>query len=189
MKQKLFIDLDDCVFNTIKCYCQCYNDIFKYNVNFKRADWKQVKEWNYTDECPLNIGYENDIFGDRLFFKNAEPFLNAINILDRLNEEFDLIVVSIGVPENIAYKAIWVKENLPFIKNAIYLYKGKENDTGKSIIDMSGGIFIDDHQNNLFTSNADWKICYTNEYREYKWNKDWKGTKVGNWNEVKKLLL
>jgi len=51
---------------------------------------------------------------------------------------------------------------------------------------MSDGIIIDDHGNNLITSNADTKICF-GEIKE--WNEDWEGLMASNWKELGEMLL
>lgn len=188
-KTKLFVDFDGVLINTMKYYCKVYNFLYQYHKDFKHADWRQVREWNFSDMCPLAKDNVNEIFESYLLFKFAEPFSDAVETLKQLKEKYQVIVVTIGTQKNISHKALWIEDNLPFISNAIYLYQGSSCKMDKSIVDMSGGILIDDHQNNLFSSNADMKICYSHESEVLDWNKDWKGLRVGGWEEVGRLLL
>lgn len=188
-KTKLFLDIDDVLIHSIATYTHIYNRLYKYHKDYVYANWEDVTEWNYTKTCPLTVDCSNEIFESHLFFKYAKVFPNAIEVIKKLNKAYNVILISVGTPKNISNKSLWIEQNLPFVENAIYLYNGSSNKADKSIVDMSGGIFIDDHQNNLYGSNADIRICYTNEYREYKWNKDWVGLKVGTWKEIEEMLL
>lgn len=51
---------------------------------------------------------------------------------------------------------------------------------------MKNSIFIDDHSENLLSSDAKLKICFG---KELDWNKNWTGQRCFDWREVKKLLL
>lgn len=188
-KTKLFIDCDDTVWNAIHTYVHVYNLLYQYHKDYKRANWEDVSEWNYTKTCHLTADNTNEIFESPLFFKYIKVFPNAVETLKKLSEKYQIITISVGTQRNISNKSLWIEQNLPFIENSIYLFNGGNCKADKSMIDMSGGIFIDDHQNNLYGSNADIRICYTNEYREYKWNKGWVGLKVGNWKEIEEMLL
>ena len=48
---------------------------------------------------------------------------------------------------------------------------------------MSNGIFIDDNEKNLFTSNAEIKILFKN-IENTEWNSKWDGDYVGNFNDL-----
>jgi 5'(3')-deoxyribonucleotidase len=73
---------------------------------------------------------------------------------------------SIGTYNNIHYKSAWIKENLPYVDKAIFI-NNRENTMNKSLVDMSGGIIIDDVAKNLETSNAEIKILFDNDFS---WN-------------------
>lgn len=108
---------------------------------------------------------------------------NAKEVLGRLNNQCEVIIVSMGLQPNLFGKEIWIKDNLPFVKFiGIDMKKYKD----KSCIDMSDGILIDDEQRYLNSSNANIKICFG---EAYEWNRFWKGKKCFNWTEVEKYLM
>lgn len=185
---KLFIDFDDTIIETMRTYCRVYNFLYQFNKNYKFADYTKVTQWDFSDVCPLTIEDPNEIFESPLFFNTATLQPNANEILKELNKKYELYIVTIGTPRNIELKARWIGKRLPFIDNLILLYN-KEIKMDKSIIDMSGGILIDDHINNLHSSNAQMKVCFNGSGRELPWNKNWKGIMVNTWIELEDVLL
>lgn len=180
-KIKLFIDFDSTIVESVKAYCDVYNEL--YNAN---ADYTKVERWDLGDQCPLAVDYVENIFATERFFEVLELIdSDTKQVLDELKEHYEVIIHSIGNPENISRKAEWIKRNL-HISDMILLSKSNIV-MDKSIIDMSGGIIVDDYENNLFKSNADVKICFGKETKE--WNKNWTGIKVGSWKELGEILL
>lgn len=57
----------------------------------------------------------------------------------------------------------------------------------KGIVDMDGGIMIDDNASYLRDTNAKYKILYDNQ-REIDVNMDWDGLRVYDWQDAYKLL-
>ena len=53
----------------------------------------------------------------------------------------------------------------------------------KSMINMEGSIFIDDHSKNLKSSNAKYKILFE-PHGEKNWNIGYNGIKLKSWEEV-----
>ena len=188
-KQKLFVDFDNTITNSTKAFCEIYNYIYEYHKNFVKARWEYVNEWDFKDECPLLKDDENmiqDIFASDAFFENLE-FLNesTYEALRKLSERYEVILVTIGTFENIALKTQWIAENLPFIKECIFIVNnGCKMD--KSTINMHGGIFLEDHYSNLKSSNASTKICVG---KTYSWNEKWDGIRCETWDDIITLLL
>jgi 5'(3')-deoxyribonucleotidase len=114
----------------------------------------------------------------RRFFVNVDYMDNAKEVLDRLKDNFQIIIVSCGYIPNLKGKEIWCKEHLPYTD---FVGVNFEEYSDKSHIDMSDGIFIDDSMNNLVTSNAKHKICFGDIYD---WNKNWDGKRCFNWYEL-----
>lgn len=185
MKKKIFLDFDLTTANSVKAYCRVYNELYKSHKDFTYADYTKVNKWDFSDECPMAVSRVESMFELDLFFYFLEVMNKCtLDVLKQLEQLYDVVICSIGTPENISKKVRWIDRNLG-IKNMILLSK---NDVvmDKSIVDMSGGILIDDHEDNLFSSNADIKICF-GEVKS--WNKNWQGLRVKDWTEVGKLLI
>lgn len=106
----------------------------------------------------------------------------AKETIDKLKNEYKIIIVSSGYSPNLLAKEVWIRENLPYCDFIGVNFKEYSN---KSHVDMSNGIFIDDSENNLTTSNAELKICFG---KKYKWNSNWDGIRCENWLDVYKII-
>lgn len=179
---KLYIDFDGTIVNTIAAITTLYNEDFKYYKRFVPIKWWEVNTWDFK-EC--NFATKEDIntyFNQPRFFDRLTYMDWAEEILEELENEYDITIVSMGSYANLIGKRQWVFDNLPFCK-FIGIDFNEYDD--KSHIDMSDGIFIDDSSNNLRLSNATINICFGDEYE---WNKDWDGFRCKNWNDVRKFL-
>lgn len=184
-KTKLFLDYDGCIIDSIKAYCSVYNELYQFRPNFKRADWSEVEIWDLKDQCPLVLNC-NDIFSNYLFFQKCDFICrNTKEVIEKLCEKYEVFICSIGTPENIAFKSMWLNEHLPCVKNYIMLVNDGCKMT-KAIVDMKDSIFIDDVTSNLDSSNAKLKIIFGNEYY---WSQTKDYTRCFNWTDVEKLLL
>lgn len=185
-KVKMFVDFDNSLVNTTKKFCEIYSELYKNHIDFIQPKWQLVDKYNFSDQCPL-IEKVEEIFKMELFFKDLE-FINpnTYEILEELNEKYQIIICSIGEYQNISYKTMWVKENLPFIKDSIFIVNEGCKMT-KSLANMSdlNSIFIDDVESNLISSNAPYKILFGELHQ---WNKNWTGQHCIDWSSVKEYL-
>ena len=186
-KSKLFLDFDNTLVNSTKQFCKVYNILYADYPEFKPADYTKVINYNFTCQCPL-VNNVLSIFEQELFFEDLE-FINdnTYEILEKLNRKYQIIIVTIGTPLNLARKAMWLKENLPFIKDYILLNNGNCK-MDKSLVDMSGkdNVFIDDIPSNLLSSNCETKILFG---EIFSWNNDWNGEYALTWSDIEERLL
>ena len=180
MKKKFFIDFDNTIIDTTDAFCSVYNELYCDHLNFKTAEPDLVNVYNFSDQCPL-VKNVLDIFEHPLFFKFAS-FINdnTCKVLEELSVKYKLIICSIGTPKNLAYKARWLEEKLPFIKDYV-LISNPVCKMNKSIVNMEGAVFLDDIPSNLYSSNAERKILFG---KRYSWNKEWDGEWLRSWSEV-----
>lgn len=186
-KPKFYVDFDITIVNSIKKICELYNSYWQYHPKFIPADHTKIQQYNFKDVCPL-LTTALSLFEDKLFFEDLE-FIehNTYEVLDKLNKKYQLIVVSVGTPKNIAMKANWLNNNLSFIKDYILLYNdGCKMD--KSIVNMKGkgNIFLDDIPSNLWSTNCENKSLFG---KIYPWNVGWNGDWCKDWNEVEERFL
>lgn len=181
-KQKLFVDFDSTLVNSIEKIVELYNTDFKYYKNYKPIHWTEINTYDFKELTLINKSIALNYFDDQRFFDNLSPMDNAKEILDILKDKYDIIICSIGRPMNQHYKRKWVHGNLPY---AEFIGVDLRFDNKKSV-DMSNGIIIDDLAANLTTSNADVKICYGDVYD---WNSDWGGIRKYNWYEIYNFLV
>lgn len=171
------MDFDDTIVNARKGYCDVYATLYSGCKDYTHPNWKEIDQWDLRQSCPLA---KIDIFEHDLFFYDLEFKQDAYGELETLSKDFEVIICTIGTYKNIAKKSKWIKNRLPFIKQSIFINNGY-NHMNKSIINMSGSIFVDDVSSNLISTNAEEKICFGEKFA---WNKDWKGTRCENWKDL-----
>lgn len=182
-KPKIYCDFDNTIVNSFKAICDMYNYDYRYYKNYHYIHWTDIRTYNFL-EC--NCAKTKDLiryFRQPRFFDHIEFMDNATEVLNRLKDKYEIIIVSMGVQPNLFGKEIWIKDNMPFASFiGINIKKHKD----KSYIDMSDGIFIDDEKRYLDSSNANIKICFGDTYE---WNEKWTGRRYYNWTEVEKYLM
>ena len=182
MRKNIFVDFDNSLVNSLKSYCEYYKKFYGGNPN-----WRKVKRYDLSDECPLVAPEDiNKIFSSREFFDYLELMPFAYEAIKLLNNKFTITICSIGTFQNLSHKSLWIERNLPFIKNAI-LIRNENCSMDKSIVDMGGGIILDDVAENLKTSNAKIKVLVDNNFE---WNINSKfDFKSYDWYEIYEYLM
>ena len=190
-KPTIYLDFDESIVNTKQAFCTVYNEKYTNHKDFALADYTKVYKYNFADQCPLleDIQAVHDIFDSEEFFDALTLKDDCLEILHKHKYDFNYQIVTIGTPKNLSRKVLWTEKNLPFIKDIVLISNGS-NKMDKSIINMFSGelpsIFLDDHHDNLKSSNANIKICIAS-YGERDWNKDWE-YRIQNWEQFDNLL-
>ena len=177
--------MDGTIVNTIKAYCDLYSYLYYRHPNFKPANPEKVACYNFTDQCPLVEDVES-MFNHPYFFKRLN-FINenTYEVLNKLNNKYHLVVVTIGQPPNLFQKAVWLEKKLPFIKEYV-LITNEGSKMNKEVVNMAGAIQIDDIPSNLNSTNAETKILFG---KKYPWNNEWQGEHCLTWTNIEKRLL
>jgi 5'(3')-deoxyribonucleotidase len=178
---KIAIDIDGVLLDIIVVYCEIYNK--RYGTSYQKKDitsWDFFKNWTISEEEAFDIFYE--IYADSM----NVPFIdeNAPKTLKRINELYDVDIVSARLPE---YRsAIVNKLNLHNVREGIQyveliLLHHKPYDIK---IKQNYDIYVDDNPNlvepikrlknrTLLLFDQPWNqesICENNVYRVYDWN-------------------
>jgi len=190
IKPRLFCDIDNPITSSTEAFCSVYSQIYKDHPDYIHPIWQNVNKWDFADELPLLKGVKEveEIFGKRDFFNNLK-FINhnTYEVLKQLNKKYEIILVSIGSFNNISYKSQWVKNNLPFITESIFLVNHGSKMT-KSLVNMSGkgNVFLEDVESNLNSVIVERPICFGSIKS---WNENWQSEKAFNWTDVANKLL
>lgn len=181
MISTIYCDFDGTIVNTIEAIVSLYNEDFKYYKKFHKVNWTDIKTWEFT-ECNCSTPEYIDTYFNQERFFNALKFMdNAEDILNKLNNKYKIVIVSMGYSPNLYGKNIWIKQHLPFADFIGVNFKSHDD---KSHIDMSDGIYIDDNMKNLQT-NAIENICFGENYQ---WNKAWTGKRCVTWEELDQYI-
>lgn len=182
--KKVYIDLDNTVFDTLDTIIYLYNEEFRYYEGFKKIEYGDVQTYD-CNECNLLTKERLKEYFDRSDFYERFTEIDIIfwEVLALIVKEgWKPVFVTIGSIQNIASKKAWFKDFINEDDHASFI--GLVDIKDKSSVDMSDGIMIDDHPDMLNSSNAAVKICFG----EYGWNKNWEGFRVKNWKEAYKIL-
>lgn len=172
------MDFDGVIVNARKAYCDVYSQLYSDYKYYQHPNWRDVKEFDLSKLCPLS---REDLFEHDLLFYELEFIEDAYNNLKVLSQEFDIVICTIGTYNNISKKSNWIKHKLPFITSSIFINPNHDYRAGKSVINMQNGVFVDDVSLNLFSSNAETKICFGEKFA---WNEDWNGIKCLTWENL-----
>ena len=183
-KPILYLDIDNVVFNTVEAIKFMYDEDFRLYNGWIDVPVQDIKSYSFKELQLLDNKRLNEYFCSGRFFDIVACFEGAESSMCSLNQlnDIPIVLVSLGTPENIRGKRIWVNTFNQAFGTDIELIG--VHDFDKSQIDMSGGILVDDLPQNLISSNADIKICFG----DYEWNKDWEGVKAENWSKLRGLI-
>ncbi|MEO5890840.1 MAG: 5'(3')-deoxyribonucleotidase [Ferruginibacter sp.] len=132
---------------------------------------------------------EGDVFPEALkyvnspgFFRTAPLMENCQRILERLNDQYRIFIVSAAMefPNSLVEKQAWLNEYFPFISWHQMVFCGS-----KEII--KADIMIDDHFKNLNIFTGDKTILFTQPHNVFA--SAGKHQRVDSWDEIEKLLL
>lgn len=197
IKNNLFLDFDGTLVDSVKSFTQVYSDRYKNHSQYIKPNLSLIKKWNFSDQCPLLQNDEvEDIFASSNFFDCLEPFSNTIKILEKLKDEYNITIISIGTYNNISLKSLYIAKTFPFIDNFIGIVN-KGVIMNKSII--KGlinpnilNVFLDDNANNLFSIQDSSLVRFCYGALKTEWNEKWinnNGKWLKNWKEVEHELL
>lgn len=184
--KRIIIDLDDVIVNQ-DGWLYVVNEFL--NTNYTIDD---VKGYYIQDLVPEEKKKEfTKFFVKYDTYKYSGIFENAVNVIKKLNEKYEIYICSAYVfrddylysADALKYKFEFLYKNFPFIDPNRFIFH-----TNKSIINCD--IRIDDKVDNL--KNAETKLLYTAYHNKNISDKELeeKGiTRVNNWIDIEKILL
>jgi len=184
--------MDGTITDSIKAFISVYSMIYSYYPDYTPINPDTINTWDFS-ECKLLHKYKDhsveEIFGMKEFFDRLELFPNAYEVLKEISKRYELWVVSIGTYDNLHWKAKYIKEKLPFIKNCLLINNG-EVKMDKSILSPPfapvDSIFMDDVYSNLLSAGVYKKYCYG---KVYSYNQEWTGNRLYNYIDVANQFL
>jgi len=164
---KVYLDFDNTLVDSNNAMIYILNQEFGTNKKYE-----DLKKYDFKDLFPeLTDEHCEELFGDWRLFGLLEFFDDCYETLDFFKKRCNYSLVTYGNQNNLGYKKFWCERYLPFLKDLHLLeYTAGDMNYDKSMIDMSDGIFIDDHIDYLRSSNAKVKILFRNNH-DGDWNK------------------
>lgn len=179
---KIFIDFDDTITMSVENVLRIVNK--RYNKNVSVED---IGKWDFSDVYPdIPLKDIVKVFGEEEFFKTLKLKQNVLPVLRKYTKYNDVIIVSKTDMTAMQRKNAWINEHIKSFGISIR-FVGIMLKSSKGILDMSGGIMIDDNATFLNETNAKYKILYKNN-RKFDELQEWDGYTVSSWKELNTLL-
>lgn len=115
------------------------------------------------------------------FFRSIPLMPGSLNGLKRLNETYDVIIVSLATefPNSLIDKQLWLHDHFSFIKWQQIVFCGNKNI-------IKADVMIDDHPKNLDHFNGD-TILFNQPHNMLLTTP--RHRRVSSWEEIEKLLI
>lgn len=188
-KINIYVDADDTIIESSKTVIQIINE--RYDIQPPKT-FDNLRNWNYTCIYPGMTGEEvEEIYSSPEFFARVKPNPEFLKVYKKHKNNFNFIVVTKGQKRNLDLKEKWFKENFPdmfFV--GIEFTPDEPQGFDKSVIDMTGGIQIDDRTDALLGTKAECKILLKNG-KNFKWNEVESGSELyilNRWKEIGEVL-
>ncbi|MCF6139000.1 5' nucleotidase, NT5C type [Pseudalkalibacillus berkeleyi] len=170
----LLIDMDSVICDLMTEWHSRYNKDYNDNLSVQDlACWNSEK---YVKEACGSKIY--DYLDEPGLFINLKPLPHAIEVLGRLSEKHDILIVTSSRTYAYTEKEKWVEKHLPFIgsRNLIFTHR-KEM--------VIGDVLFDDapHNLNAFKETGRMSIAM-----DYPYNRNVKVDRVSNWLEFEKWI-
>jgi 5'(3')-deoxyribonucleotidase len=172
--QRLIVDMDDVLADATGQFIHHYEKEFGVRVERESLNYKtEGKGWPDNHEAVYKFTFR------KKFFRTMEVKENAQEVLEKLNDRYELFIVSSALefPNSLAEKLEWLKEHFPFLHWKQVVFCGK-----KSIV--HGDFMIDDLPHNLETFNGH-KFLFTAphnlQFNQFE--------RLNNWKEAGERLL
>jgi len=172
LKQRLIVDMDGVL-----------ADVYEQFLKYEEAETGFRQNIDNLYGKPEHDAFKNggNYVLTKGFFRNAPVIDGSIPALSRLNDQYELFIVSAATefPQSMEEKYHWLGEHFPFISWQQMVFCGL-----KSVV--RGDIMIDDHFRNL--DNFEGRtILFTQPHNYGQDNKT--HTRVFSWQEILDLLL
>lgn len=181
---RILIDFDCTIADSLSAIVQAINKEFGIDI---KVDYSC--QWDFQGCIPSKYRDRAlQLFNEQIFYDNLEFINNAKDVMERLNEKHEIIIVTKHDAGGIPLKDKWIKKNLPFVHRVVYL---NQNSYDKSMI--NGDIIIDDKVECLLGGNLeDRKVRIL--FGDYGWNQKIINTqglpilRFDDWLAIEKLI-
>lgn len=161
--KRIFLDYDCTMVDSITAVLSQLNE--RYETSYIASD---CTTWNFHNLYPILSEIDLlEIFDSVRFFEEVKMY---DGVSDFINRHFDMItVVSKGLETNLYLKSKWLNKHFPSID-----FVGLEGtNMDKSMVKMGrNSLHIDDNQDNLKSTDAEYKIMFVN-VENAEWNDKW----------------
>ena len=174
--KRIAIDMDDVLAKTTHVIIDRINEIVQGQFTYEElmtspSEYKQAFYNHYLQH--------NSFLWEPGFFENIPVNEDAIEVVKKLQEQYEIFIVSAATefPNSLKEKLTWMETHFPFITWKHIVFCGHK-------YMIQADYLIDDHEKNLHTFTGT-PLLYTAPHNLH--ITDFK--RVNNWKEIEKLLL
>ncbi|KEO81657.1 5' nucleotidase, NT5C type [Tumebacillus flagellatus] len=170
----LLIDMDSVICDLMTEWHRRYNADYDDDLSVaKLGCWKTEKY--VKPECGMKVYNYLDEPG---LFLNLSPLPQALDVLERLQKSYDILLVTSSRTHAYTEKEQWVEKHLPFLgkQNLIFAHR-------KDMI--RGDLLFDDAPHNLLAFQASGRDAVA---MDYPYNRDVEVPRVSSWLEFEAFL-
>jgi len=194
MKKRYGFDLDDVILNFMESFRVFHNE--NYGTSHELEDYTDFHLENIIDNCTgEEMRNRIDIFYNSHEHKNAEPIHGALEVLKKLSEKYELIIIT-AKPEELREQTIsWLDTHLPNIFSEVVFTNhfqgaGQKRSKGDVCLELGIEAFVDDAIHNAENvASAGVPVLLL----DAPWNRKFEETeyikRVHNWEEIEQILL
>jgi len=176
----ILIDFDGVIVDTVQMFVRLNNEL-----NGMEDDYRLCEDYNFRPICKnLKTKKEVDeLFRYKKLYEDPIFFNNAIEVINRLNEKYDIAICTMGDNINIINKLNLIDKYFPKV-NVIPIVNNDGSLTKNNVV---ADILIDDHKGNLQSENISISILFE-PTKKFKWNEGWDGVTINTWLEFEKVV-
>ena len=174
--KRIAIDMDDVLAKTTHVIIDRINEIVQGQFTYEElmtstSEYKQAFYNHYLQH--------NSFLWEPGFFENIPVNEDAIEVVKKLQEQYEIFIVSAATefPNSLKEKLTWMETHFPFITWKHIVFCGHK-------YMIQADYLIDDHEKNLHTFTGT-PLLYTAPHNLH--ITDFK--RVNDWKEIEKLLL
>lgn len=188
-KVNLYVDADDTVLQSSEAVIQILN-----TKNGTNKSINDLRDWGYKSiDGSLKHEDVEAIYNSPEFFSIVETNPGFDKMIEKLDGKVNVTIVTKGRAENLELKRQYFTNRYDDVKFCGILFDAEDHNFNKSMVDMRGGICIDDRVDCLRSCNANVKILILNN-RRVPWARpeDCVGIEnlyiVNTWDEVSSIV-
>ncbi|TDM12191.1 5' nucleotidase, NT5C type [Macrococcus lamae] len=126
-RETIAIDMDEVLADTLK------KVIFKFNEESgETVTLEQLQGIKLRDMHPNHVETLSHLLLDREFFRDLEVFPDAVRVVKRLTEHYDVYIATaaMDVPTSFDAKYEWLLEHFPFLNPQNFIFCGNKGVVG-----------------------------------------------------------
>ncbi|HEU4963816.1 MAG TPA: 5'(3')-deoxyribonucleotidase [Bacilli bacterium] len=170
----LLIDMDSVIVDLMTEWHSRYNREYGDDLCVERLQSWETEKY-VKEECGVKIYNYLDEPG---LFRQLKPLPHALEVLERLAQSYDILIVTSSRTHAYTEKELWVEEHLPFIGRGNLIFSHRKDM-------ICGDVLFDDAPHNLEAFRNTGRLAVA---MDYPYNRDVDVPRVSGWPEFERFL-